>query len=195
MTIKAIQTEYKGYNFRSRLEARWAVFFDALGLQWEYEPEGFDLGDGVYYLPDFRLLGTDTNGDEIDFWFDVKPEGKELNDKEILKMQKFAEKKDFGYAGGFAILDGLPDINKSYRLLSPSMYEQIISIWSYRARPWFVAESTAEQEMNWLNKASRGRYHMSNTNGCDRDWYEDAIAACNKARSARFEHGQKGATL
>jgi hypothetical protein len=28
--IKAIETSYKGYRFRSRLEARWAVFFDAL---------------------------------------------------------------------------------------------------------------------------------------------------------------------
>jgi len=38
--IKAIQTEYKGYLFRSRLEARWAVFFDACGIEYEYEPEG-----------------------------------------------------------------------------------------------------------------------------------------------------------
>ena len=30
--IKAIQTEYNGYLFRSRLEARWAVFFDACGV-------------------------------------------------------------------------------------------------------------------------------------------------------------------
>ena len=43
--MKAIQTEYKGYLFRSRLEARWAVFFDACGVRWEYEPEGYDLGD------------------------------------------------------------------------------------------------------------------------------------------------------
>ena len=28
--IKPIQTRYKGFNFRSRLEARWAVFFDAI---------------------------------------------------------------------------------------------------------------------------------------------------------------------
>ena len=53
--LKAIQTEYKGYRFRSRLEARWAVFFDACGVDWEYEPEGYDLGDGLYYLPDFLL--------------------------------------------------------------------------------------------------------------------------------------------
>lgn len=63
--MKAIQTKYKGYHFRSRLEARWAVFFDALGLKWEYEPEGFDLGGGVRYLPDFWLP-------DLDMWVEVK---------------------------------------------------------------------------------------------------------------------------
>ena len=53
--IKAIPTEYKGYRFRSRLEARWAVFFDACGVTWEYEPEGIILSDGTAYLPDFYL--------------------------------------------------------------------------------------------------------------------------------------------
>ena len=55
MTIKAIETEYNGYKFRSRLEARWAVFFDALGVKYEYEPEGYEGMDGIKYLPDFRL--------------------------------------------------------------------------------------------------------------------------------------------
>lgn len=53
--MKPIETRYKGYRFRSRLEARWAVFFDAAGLKWEYEKEGFDLGAAGYYLPDFYL--------------------------------------------------------------------------------------------------------------------------------------------
>lgn len=54
--IKAIETTYKGYRFRSRLEARWAVAFDACGVSWTYEEEGFDLGERVgWYLPDFRL--------------------------------------------------------------------------------------------------------------------------------------------
>ena len=53
--IKPIETHYLGYRFRSRLEARWAVFFQTLGVEFEYEPEGFDLGDGLKYLPDFRL--------------------------------------------------------------------------------------------------------------------------------------------
>jgi hypothetical protein len=51
--MKAINTLYKGNYFRSRTEARWAVYFDALGVEWEYEKEGYDLGDGVFYLPDF----------------------------------------------------------------------------------------------------------------------------------------------
>jgi len=52
--IKAIETRYKGYRFRSRLEARWAVFFDTLGIEWRYEVEGFDV-NGRPYLPDFFL--------------------------------------------------------------------------------------------------------------------------------------------
>ena len=62
--IPAIQTQYAGHHFRSRLEARWAVFFDACGVKWEYEKEGYDLrehseniGDFQlgYYLPDFWI--------------------------------------------------------------------------------------------------------------------------------------------
>lgn len=54
-TIKPIETSYRGYRFRSRIEARYAVFFDTLGLDWEYELEGYELDGGVRYLPDFYL--------------------------------------------------------------------------------------------------------------------------------------------
>lgn len=53
--MKAIETYYNGYRFRSRLEARWAVFFDAAEIKYEYEPEGFELDSGALYLPDFYL--------------------------------------------------------------------------------------------------------------------------------------------
>lgn len=52
--IRAIPTAYAGCKFRSRAEARWAVFFDAMDLKWEYEPEGYVLSSGPY-LPDFFL--------------------------------------------------------------------------------------------------------------------------------------------
>ena len=54
--FKAVETVYKGYRFRSRLEARWAIFFDSLGIKWEYEPEGIVLSNGKSYLPDFYLI-------------------------------------------------------------------------------------------------------------------------------------------
>jgi len=54
-TIPPIETVYNGYRFRSRLEARWAVFFDALGVKYEYEPEGYVTSTKEAYLPDFYL--------------------------------------------------------------------------------------------------------------------------------------------
>lgn len=63
--IKAIQTEYNGRKFRSRLEARWAVLFDDLGIDYVYEPQGIEFEDGTKYLPDFYLP-------ELKAWFEVK---------------------------------------------------------------------------------------------------------------------------
>jgi hypothetical protein len=55
MNFRPIETRYAGRRFRSRLEARWAVFFKHLGIPWEYEPQGYVI-DGRPYLPDFKLL-------------------------------------------------------------------------------------------------------------------------------------------
>lgn len=70
--IKALQTPYRGVTYRSRTEARWAVFFDEIRLAYDYEPEGFDVG-GEWYLPDFWLP-------QPGLWFEVKgvaPNGRE----------------------------------------------------------------------------------------------------------------------
>lgn len=53
MTAHAIPTKYDGVQFRSRLEARWAKFFDLVGWRWEYEP--LDLNG---WIPDFALIGA-----------------------------------------------------------------------------------------------------------------------------------------
>jgi hypothetical protein len=62
--LKAIETPFDGYWFRSRLEARWATFFKTLGVKYEYEKEGYDL-DGTWYLPDFWLP-------EQECWIEIK---------------------------------------------------------------------------------------------------------------------------
>lgn len=53
--IVAKPTTYNGYLFRSKLEAKWAVFFDRLGVSYQYEPEAFLCKDGSQYTPDFYL--------------------------------------------------------------------------------------------------------------------------------------------
>lgn len=72
--ISAIQTEYAGCLFRSRLEARWAVVFDRLGIKWDYEPQGLLVRDRLSspgdettrrYLPDFWFP-------ELELWGEVK---------------------------------------------------------------------------------------------------------------------------
>lgn len=63
--IKSIDTVYNGFKFRSRLEARWAVFFDNLSIKYEYEKEGYDL-NGEWYLPDFWI-------NDWNCWVEIKP--------------------------------------------------------------------------------------------------------------------------
>jgi hypothetical protein len=74
-------TEYNGIAFRSRTEARWAVVFEQLGWDYQYEPEIFDLPIGRY-LPDFYLPSQQA-------YFEVKP--KEPNYKERSKASQLCE--------------------------------------------------------------------------------------------------------
>jgi hypothetical protein len=81
--FKAIETVYNGYRFRSRLEARWAVFFDTLGIKYEYEKEGFDL-NGVWYLPDFWWP-------EMNIWVEIKPTMPDERSMEIETYENLAQ--------------------------------------------------------------------------------------------------------
>jgi hypothetical protein len=65
MISHALETVWQGYRFRSRLEARWAIFFSRLGIEFDYEPQGFSLPSGCY-LPDFWLP-------QVHMWAEVKP--------------------------------------------------------------------------------------------------------------------------
>src|SRR5258708_1039198 len=53
--IKAIETHYNGYRFRSRLEAKGAVFFNAVGNDYRYEKDNAFNLHAIWYLPDFKL--------------------------------------------------------------------------------------------------------------------------------------------
>ncbi len=63
-------TLYNGIIYRSKLEARWAVFFNSLGVIHSYEPRTFYFpehgGDLHQYTPDFGIL-TEYDFIEIKF--------------------------------------------------------------------------------------------------------------------------------
>lgn len=54
--IKARPTSYRGIEFRSRLEVRYAWYLDDIGERWRYEPRVYGP-KGRGYLPDFEILG------------------------------------------------------------------------------------------------------------------------------------------
>ena len=166
--MKSIQTRYKGYHFRSRLEARWAVYFDAIGWEWLYESEGFDLGDGDFYLPDFYLP-------ECNLWVEVKSE--KPDEAEIRKAAKLAAQGPDAVV--FAI--GLPDA-----------YELSKGLGGFGGADWGEKEgytdNLASLDSYCFSKWRRAGWLLYNT-----PEYAD-FDACAAARSARFEYGESGAT-
>ena len=181
MEIKPIETVYKGYRFRSRLEARWAVAFDAMGIKYEYEPEGFDLGDGYYYLPDFYLPDDDV-------WVEVK--GKQLSDEEHEKLERFCSAKcDIAKGGSrFRLLEGeIPNepivffTNSGGRILA-------IPCFGYISRDT-IWEVSQELDIGLNDRPKTGILNFTCwIPACNEQTMLDALS---KARKARFEHGEK----
>ncbi len=67
-TIQAIPTAYKSIQYKSRLEARTAIFFNYLGLNFEYEPKFFEIEKDFWYVPDFYLR-------DLELWVEIKGPG------------------------------------------------------------------------------------------------------------------------
>lgn len=83
--IRAIKTLHNGHKFRSRTEARWAVFLEALGVAYEYEKEWVKLPDVGRHLPDFYLPATNRY---------VQIKGMEPDDKAQKQAKELSRLKD-----------------------------------------------------------------------------------------------------
>lgn len=103
---------YDGVQFRSRLEARWAVFFDQLNILWQYEPFVIE-GNGKEYKPDFvvfNLLFKETVLVEIK---PLKPNGEYIS---YLKSIRDPKKKEFLILIGepqFGVFNGIRIFGKA----------------------------------------------------------------------------------
>ena len=107
----AIPCQYKGINFRSLLEARWAYFFDKLGWTWQYEP--FEM-DG--YIPDFLVTYSKECSPIV---VDVKPFFTiEYQTNVIKKMQQTYGHCDLLFAStpSIKIYDTSIDASNNYKI-------------------------------------------------------------------------------
>lgn len=180
--IKAIETIYNGYRFRSRLEARWAVFFDALRIPYEYEPEGFDLGDTCWYLPDFWLPRQES-------WYEVKPSWMGQDSKDALKASELA------FQSGH---DVYVSCGSEFHPLGMNEYYELVGqeIRVYTPQRGESGDSLRQ----WVYCSREDQYFLDNHPcPCGGPTYEDhvntwagIIDAYKVARSARFEHGERG---
>ena len=191
--IKAIETLYNGYRFRSRLEARWAVFFNTAGIKYQYEPEGFDLGNGVYYLPDFWLP-------ELKMWVEVK--GEKPSEEDQQKCATLAEQ-----SGNRVLIVGqIPQIGYGNQIENEEFYfgcmQEIFGdengnksvVWD---RPYFFCQCTFCSEMGCEFDGRSVRINCCNENNESKanKLYNATtpllVNAYKKAKQSRFEHGEK----
>jgi len=168
--MKAINTKYKGYNFRSRLEARWAVYFDSLGIEWEYEKEGFKFEDGTCYLPDFWLP-------KIKMFVEIKPTN--LTEKENHKCEMLAKESNYGVL----ILIGIP---------KRKPYNAIFYFNDICGQSGFIENNFALS--NYHNyPINENRFYSSfDDNEINGHHFDDINNHIRKAKSARFEFGENG---
>jgi hypothetical protein len=178
MTIRAIETSYAGYRFRSRLEARWAVFFNEAGIRFEYEPEGLrvDTPMGVIsYLPDF-WLGTGQWG-EVKGWLDMKA------CKRLVALATGMAK--CGEGADVVVLGEVPSISS---IRWPVQLHQHRGLW---AVPWAL-ESGCPMDRPHVRIEANAMIADKLTEGFPwgiPEWAEDGLDA---ARRARFEFGESG---
>jgi hypothetical protein len=166
--IKPIETKYKGYRFRSRLEARWAVFFDAIGIKWEYEKEGYEL-DGIKYLPDFWLP-------EYCRWAEVKPVDFTVDEQEKAFRLQMTTGHDV------IMLVGLP-APKVYTSIRGNGYGMI------PYKEWLFDTSKINLDYHHLPFSEWPQSYRAQWE--DLSVFVDLDEACDAARSARFEHGER----
>lgn len=199
--MNAIETLYSGVRFRSRLEARWAVFFDAAGIDWKYEVEGYEKGS-VRYLPDFEILLGNRK-----YWVEVKGDPDWIRDskQKLIWMHSPESILPEFDKSGLIVLGDIPKSGNLGPLIFPilSFVEELFLSWS------IFSGANYEPQL----AGSLLRFHSpkkisaplcvlpEESLGFQPEivpmWHgiPGVIEPLDAARSARFEHGESGGWL
>jgi hypothetical protein len=202
------------------LEARWAVFFDALGVSWRYELEGFGLrpmpaslhrqwakhgwtpcadpGESCTcfehrgaYLPDFWLPSINT-------WFEAK--GEQVGDGDGARLQRFDTMCSSRRQRFILAVGSLPDPAEPsypYPPYPPRPENEGHGLFRgyYRDSEyaWTLCGTCQKPDITWEGRPDRVRCHPGSTTRDAATVPTRVIRAYDAARNARFEHGESGA--
>lgn len=179
--VKAVETEYAGVLFRSRLEARWALFFDLIGLKWEYEPDWFEFDQEASWLPersrryapDFLVSGLVRT--PFKAYFEIKREGLSFEEGHdavrkavaLARLTNEAVVIGFGYPGGpmegFRAhgFDGLPSFISDSCYFVISNDDKLSLVRANHCCPWTPGELID----NAVDEVRRHRFWNPNDGG------------------------------
>ena len=190
--MKAIETVYKGYRFRSRLEARWAVFFNYMGLQWVYEDEGYVTESKEYHLPDFTVFRLGKK--KINY--EIKPKNFEGDIKSCFLLK--GDPYDCLATDGLSMCPRCGDIQYGGISVDGYKYGPMGSYYGHIGYGWDCERCDFETPCGNGNEKIQGLVTMVEPyKGIIVLNYEEYALwkdhFCNaviKARQARFEHGE-----
>lgn len=178
MTSRGLPGEYGGTRFRSHLEARWAIFFDQLGIKWEYEPQGF-VTDGSAYLPDFLVFAACGP-----LWAEVKP-GWDADPAGIERWRAFAAQRPAPGKSRAALLVGPPAAGAAHTVIGGhDGGDPAAGAWEDDAREWRPCPSGHHFDLAFPG-AFRTKFAED---GCLDDFGRGGEERIGKAVSAALSH-------
>lgn len=186
-TFAAVPRRYAGVLFRSTLEARWAILFDRLGIEWVWEPERYALPSGSTYLPDFWLPQ-----------FDLHAEVKGTEEQWLTDEHRYNEAVLTGAlpGRGLMVLGPIPNVigdnTPIHRVVARDVQRPSGLCIHFELLDWMLQGhgSMACTDVDVVSRAVKGHHRELVTPGYLPGYgrpTELVIEAYDLARSARFE--------
>ena len=183
MIYNALEIEYKGCKFRSRLEAQWAVFFETMEFVWEYIKPRYIEAKSIY-LPDFYLAEKNT-------WIQISNKTPSVED--LRKYEAFAERQLKNNIDFRLLVGDIPEATSDFGVLN-SLVQNKLNLRKYGAllnnikgiKAYKLAQETEGKVFYgcWDDQPKLGTT-LIRTNWVMSE-YRKVEIALSKAREARF---------
>lgn len=214
LAIPALPTPYRGDDFRSRLEARWAVFFYILGVEYHYEHDNIAATYRLSSCPNHPdMVGCQSNSPclipyvpdfwlpQYNLWCEVKGR---LDDNELLRLLEIGtcmsirgSSKCESPEGELIVLGPIPAQGCKWapgrlHFHKGTLFSTPVSHYEYDAHSFTIANDYGGQLSDVLNLSALATSNLLLKGFWDSKMKPVVSYALDAARAAKFEHGQFG---